>query len=96
MNIIVSFKGVSDVSVVLLQNAYEIMSPFADTSCCMTFHYTSLRIKPPTGKVCCSDGVQNHHGRPLVSNIFQYNAAVYFILQFVQTNSAEHLMLNSP
>ena len=28
--------------------------------------------------------------------IFQYTAAVDFILQFFQTNSAEHLMLNSP
>ena len=28
--------------------------------------------------------------------IIQYTAAVDFILQFVQTNSAEHLILNSP
>jgi len=32
MNIIVSFEGVSDVSVVLLQNAYKMTSPFADAS----------------------------------------------------------------
>jgi len=48
MNIIVSFKGVSGVSVFLLQNAYEMTSPFADASRCMTFHHTSLQIKQPT------------------------------------------------
>jgi len=48
MNIIVSFEGVPDVSVVLLQNAYKMTSPFADASCCMTFCYASLQIKPPT------------------------------------------------
>jgi len=48
-------------------------------------------------KVCCSDDVQNDHGWSLVTTNFQYTAAaaVNFILQFVQTNSAEHLMLNS-
>jgi len=50
MNIIVSFEGLSDVSVFLQQNAYEMTSPFADASCCMTFHHTSLQIKPPTSK----------------------------------------------
>jgi len=48
MNIIVSFEGVSGASVVLLQNAYKIISPFADASCCMTFCYASLQIKLPT------------------------------------------------
>jgi len=48
MNIIVSFEGESDVSVVLLQNAYEMTSPFADASRCVTFHHASLQIKPPT------------------------------------------------
>jgi len=48
MNIIVSFEGVSHVSVVLLQNTYKMTSPFTDASCCMTFGYASLQIKPPT------------------------------------------------
>jgi len=38
----------SDVSVVLLQNAYEMTPPFADPPCCVTFHHASLQIKPPT------------------------------------------------
>ena len=47
-------------------------------------------------KVCCSDGVQNDRGWSLMTyHFFQYTAAVNSILQFVQTNSAERLMLNS-
>jgi len=49
MNTIVSFEGLPDVSVVLLQNAYEMTSPFADASRCVTFCRASLQIKPPTG-----------------------------------------------
>jgi len=49
MNIIVSFEGLPDVSVVLLQNAYEMTSPFTDASHCVTFCRASLHIKPPTG-----------------------------------------------
>ena len=48
MNVIVSFEGLSDVSVFLLQNAYEMTSPFADAPYCVTFCYASLQIKPPT------------------------------------------------
>jgi len=79
MNIIVSFEGVSDVSVVLLQNAYTMTSPFADASCCMTFCYASLQIKLPTSTVCCSDGVHNDRRQSLVTYHF-FNTLLQSIL----------------
>jgi len=48
MNIIVSFEGLSDVSVVLLQNTYGMMSPFTDVLRHVTLRSASLHITPPT------------------------------------------------
>jgi len=48
MNIIVSFEGLSDASVVLLQNTYEMTLPFAGASRCVTFCRALLHIKLPT------------------------------------------------
>jgi len=64
MNIIVS-----DVSVVLLQNAYDMTSPFADASRRVTFPPRITASQTANKhKVCCSDGVQNNRGRPLLSS----------------------------
>jgi len=86
-----SFEGLSDLSVVLLQNAYEMTSPFADASRCVTPLLIIAKQTANKHKVCCSDGVQITVDG-LYSSIFPSFSRFY---SAICPNSAEHLMLNS-